>query len=134
VRDADTTNPEHQVTNGGNSTAATTVDAPAVTTTIDDCLVIAAIANGIDTPTDNQYSSWTNADLTSLTQHFNENTDQGGGGGIGIVSGIKAIQGSVAATTAIIASTAWSSRTIAIRSVTAGAPIITRRMLLGAGT
>lgn len=69
------------------------------TTYISDVLVVNAGALGTDGLTTGQFSSWTNATLSSLTERFDEFTDVGNGGGFGVATGEKATAGPVNGTT-----------------------------------
>ena len=85
-------------------------------TTIDDCLVVGGCSHSNDVagPT---FSGWTNADLANLTEQFDDGTITGNGGGIGIVTGEKALAGAFGSTTATNSTTlpAWAGYHIALK-------------------
>jgi concanavalin A-like lectin/glucanase superfamily protein/putative pyrroloquinoline-quinone binding quinoprotein len=97
------------------ATAGTAVSIPGATTTVNQTLVVAIVANGADTNT-LQTSSWANADLLSLTERANGNTNAGNGGGFGVATGVKEAAGPYAATTAGLSISSVQARmSIALR-------------------
>lgn len=74
-------------------------------TLIDNCLVAAIFAHAWDGTTDNVTGSGTNANLTSVTKQFSDSTSDGTGGGLALITGIKANRGPVGATTVTWANT-----------------------------
>ncbi len=82
----------------------TSVSIPGATTTVDDCLVVAAVAHHRDIATA-QFSAWANSDLGSVAEIVDAGTTQGNGGGIGVATGTKAAAGAYGATTATCALT-----------------------------
>lgn len=86
------------------TTASTTGTASAGATPVDNCLVINAFAHGLDSASA-VFSSFTNADLSSVTERIDVATTDGTGGGIGVSTGLKAVAGSFAATTVTETST-----------------------------
>lgn len=108
------------VTAGANTggTQTTAASAPGDTTTVADCLIVVAIANSSDTSVA-QYSSWANTDLANVTELINENSSQGAGGGLGVVTGEKATAGAFGVTTATVAlSSVLSYHVIALKPPT----------------
>lgn len=89
------------VTAGSVDIAATTaVSIPGDTTTIDECLILAASsANLPDADTTTEFGTPTNASLTSLTEEIDNTTLAGNGGALHVVSGVKETAGIVSATT-----------------------------------
>jgi hypothetical protein len=87
-------------------TASTTGTAAAGATTVDNCLVVNIFAHAIDNASA-QGSSPTNADLTNVTEQFDDGTTDGTGGGIYIMSGTKATRGPFAGSTVT-----WASSTV----------------------
>lgn len=85
----------------------TTVSIAGDTTTVADCLVIAATGQ-TGTATDTaEFSAWTNASLSSLTERIdNRNTVGTVGAALGVATGGKAAAGAYSATTATSADTA----------------------------
>lgn len=90
---------------GTEATSDTSVSIPGGTTTVDGCLVLAMVATGVDTAIP-QVSSPANPDLRLVTTSVNSWVGDGGGGGVGVISGIKQTKGVFAATTATVASAA----------------------------
>lgn len=80
----------------------TSASCPAITTTVDNCLVFAAVATGTDVASTTHVSAWTNANLASITENIDNWVTDGLGGGIGVASGGKASFGAVGATTATL--------------------------------
>jgi hypothetical protein len=104
------------VTVGGvEATADTSASADGDTTTVDNCLVVVAIAHEIDSSSA-QFSAWANADLDDLAEISDAGTSSGDGGGIGVATGIKAVAGAFGVTTATVAaSTKKAFVTIALK-------------------
>ena len=112
-----TTGDPFDVTVGNvKTTASTSASAPSVTTTSNDCLIVNAIAHDLDTATA-QFSSWTNANLSNVTNRSDNGSTQGNGGGIGITDGGLAIAGASGVTTATVASSVNASLTIALKGI-----------------
>lgn len=80
----------------------TSASCPTVTTTVDNCLVLAAVATGTDVASTAHASAWTNANLASVTERCDDWTTSGLGGGFAVASGEKATAGAVGATTATL--------------------------------
>lgn len=91
------------------SSAGTGASIPGATTTVNSCLIVAAVTNGTDTGTV-QTSAWTNSNLVNLTEIVDSNTSSGNGGGFGIAAGIKALAGSYGYTTATLATSSVQGR------------------------
>ncbi len=111
-----------------------------VTTTLDNCLVLAACTNG-DDPAANgtaNYGSWTNANLSSLTERIDNTRTSGNGGGIGVASGILATAGATGATTVTLGVASFKAMaTIAIAPLHAtgsGAITLPKAAVAGTGT
>ena len=85
--------------------ADTSADWPSVTTTVDDCLIVLFIATGRDITSTANLGAVTNANLTSITERMDDWTATGTGGGIGMVTGIKATAGAVGTSSATMGST-----------------------------
>lgn len=108
-------------------TTATTTDtvydtattAPAVTTNTANTLIVGAAAHGVDY-TSITYS-WANSGLTSVTGRTAVCVDAGGGGGFGVMTGVAANIGAVAASTATMQWASWTAAgTIALAPVETG--------------
>ena len=92
-------------------TASTTGTSDKSKTVMDSCLIVTVFAHAIDNAAA-QGSSPTNADLTSVTEQFDDGTTDGTGGGIYIMSGVKATRGSIGASTVT-----WGSSTVDVSTV-----------------
>lgn len=95
------------------TTASTTGTAPGGGTPVDACLVVAAFAHALDSASA-VFSSPTNADLSSVTERIDVATTDGTGGGIGVITGVKAAAGTFAATTATETSTTDVAQTFVL--------------------
>ena len=105
VRGCPTTgDPFHFLGNSWKFTTSTSATGPKGVTVVDNCLVIDIFASAIDNAAA-QASAAANADLTSLTEQFDDGTTDGTGGGIVVVSGTKASAGPIVATTMTWANT-----------------------------
>lgn len=83
---------------GGAHSAGSTGLLPAIKTYVSDCLYVGAVGGAVDNKTTANYSGWTNANLTSITEQLDYFSDAGYGGGLGIVTGSKASAGSITTT------------------------------------
>lgn len=92
-------------------TASTTGTSDKAKTVMDNCLVVTVFAHAIDSATA-QGSSPTNADLTSVTERFDDATTDGTGGGIYIMSGVKETRGPIGASTVT-----WAASTVDVSTV-----------------
>lgn len=103
------------VTSGGTETGPdTSLTAPGDTTTVANCRVVVIAARSNDA-SGAGFSAWANADLTSVTERFDNGTTQGDGGGIGVADGIKATAGAFGNTTATVTSSAKAYITLALK-------------------
>lgn len=102
--------------------ADTSVSVPGVTTTVIDCLILAAFSTGQDIASTAGATGWTNLNLTSVTERMDDWTSQGTGGGFAMASGVKAAAGSTGATTATLSLTAnfKALMTIALKPALSG--------------
>jgi hypothetical protein len=82
--------------------ADTTVSIPGLTTSVNDCLVLAAFGTGQDTASTAGATGWTNASLANLTERMDNWVIAGSGGGFAMATGEKAAAGVVSATTATL--------------------------------
>lgn len=99
-----TGNPWDAAVGSAEAVSDTSGSISGLTTTVADCLVVAAMA--VDAPTSNtstNFSGWANGDLASVTERSDETSNQGNGGGIGTATGTKAVAGTVGATTVTLA-------------------------------
>lgn len=91
------------VTAGGVlSTASTAVSINGDTTTVANCLIVAAFSHSTDINSTVQVSGWTNASLASITERIDDSTTSGDGDGIGVATGVKVVAGAYSATTATL--------------------------------
>ena len=89
----------------GTQTSGTSKTIGAMITTIDNALVIAAIAG--DLPDGNgeaNWASWTNTNLSNLIEQIDNSKNSGNGGSLGVETGGKASAGSTGNTTVTAAS------------------------------
>jgi hypothetical protein len=77
-----------------------TINIPAVVTTVDNTLVVAAVADDWDNASTTRYGSWTNANLASISERIDGGSTTQNGGGLGMATGTKASAGSTGAWTA----------------------------------
>lgn len=96
---------------GTADTAAsdTAVSIPGLTTTRANTLIVAICADGIDSA-GGRFTSAANSSLTNVTESGDFGTGQSNGGGIVVVTGIKATVGVVAATTGTLSSASVQAR------------------------
>ncbi|HMJ58858.1 MAG TPA: hypothetical protein VK467_06960 [Gemmatimonadales bacterium] len=97
-------------------TTSTTGTSDKGTTMMDNCLIMAIFGHAIDNAAA-QGSSPTNADLTSVTEQFDDGTTDGTGGGIYVLTGVKANRGSFGASTVT-----WGTSTVDVSTVMAWLP------------
>jgi hypothetical protein len=99
------------VTSGG-ALASTAVSIPTITTLVDECYVVAAVANGTDISSNQTTSNgFANTNLAGLARICTGNTTSGNGGGIDAAGGTKDTAGATGATTVTLA-TASNQATI----------------------
>ena len=108
IRGATTSGNPWDVTAGSaDATASTTATIPGATTTVANTLVVTAAAVGLPNSTGTaNFSAWTNANLSSLTERTDNTQAVGVGGGLGIASGGKATAGAYGNTTVTLAASA----------------------------
>jgi len=69
---------------GVEATSDTSGSIPGATTTVNNTLVVAAIATSLpDASGTTNFSSWANASLTSVTERTDNTSSSGNGGGLG---------------------------------------------------
>lgn len=102
---------------GTDSTSNTSFAVPGDTTTVADCLVVAVATADFQ----NAYgNTWTNADLTSVTERIDTTTSVGNRGSIGVATGVKAAAGAYGTTTGTLtANSRKAMMSIALRPPTA---------------
>jgi hypothetical protein len=113
-RGTDLTNPIHQLGATAFAVASTAVSLPGFTTTVNDCLVVAACTGGADANTA-RFSAQANASLASITERHDLGTALGSGGGLSVWDGTKAVAGTVNASTATIVSQDWAGFQFALQ-------------------
>jgi len=96
------------VTAGGiEATSDSSGSIPGATTTVGNTLVVAVVAASLPDATGTaNFSSWANANLTSVTERTDNTVNSGNGGGLGIATGIKTAAGAYGNTTVTHASAA----------------------------
>jgi len=121
IRGCPTTgNPWDVVGVATSATSSTAVTMPGVTTTVASTLILEIISTGADTST-GQFSTVTNGNYTSITSRVNDWVISGNGGGIGVVSAVKATAGATGQSTATLATAATKAMmTLALRDAAVG--------------
>lgn len=88
------------ITSGNvDTTGPATLTVGGATTTVDNCLVVIAVADDWDNTSTTRYTNWVNADLASVTERWDSGVASGNGGGVGVATGEKASQGAYGNTT-----------------------------------
>lgn len=108
-----TGNPWNVTAGDVQAAADTSVENPGVTTTVQNCLIVAMCAHGIDAA-GAQFSAWACAALAGVVEISDVGTAQGNGGGIGVATGKKVTPGATGTITATVASTAQARLTVAL--------------------
>jgi hypothetical protein len=109
IRNAVSSGNPWDVTAGGTeATSDTSGSIPGATTTVANTLVVTAIATSLpDSTSTTRFSSWTNANLTSLTERTDNSVTAGNGGGLGVATGFKAVAGAYGNTAVTLATSAY---------------------------
>ncbi|MGD0786120.1 MAG: metallophosphoesterase, partial [Sedimentisphaerales bacterium] len=109
VRGAATSGNPWNITGGGvEATADTSGSIPGATTTVNNTLIVAAIAAALpDSNGTNDFSAWTNSNLTSIAERTDDTTGQGNGGGLGVATGGRAATGAYGSTAVTLATSAY---------------------------
>jgi hypothetical protein len=94
-----TGDPWDVTTTGFKDVASTTATVPSVTTSKFATRVLMVVGRPDDSSSASHFSSPTNANLTSLTEHYEYGTVSGNGGGFVILSGVLADKNTTGATT-----------------------------------
>ncbi len=118
IRGASTVGDPTDGTAGGtDATANTTGSIPGCTTTFANDLVVTAIATSLpDASGTANFSGWTNANLSSLTERTDNTVTAGNGGGLGVATGVKATAGAVGSTSVTLANSSTKAMmSIALR-------------------
>lgn len=82
----------------------TTANIPGATTTVNNCLVVLAVADDWDNASTTRYTTWANANLTSINERFDNGSTTGNGGGLGM------------ATATLATAAAYGTSTVAINA------------------
>jgi hypothetical protein len=108
-----------------DTVASATATWPAITTTVADCLILFIIATGRDANNTTNLGALTGGTgLTSATEQMDNWILTGGGGGIGMITAIKATAGTTGAPTATMGSTdSKALMTLALEPAPVVAPI-----------
>lgn len=93
-------NPWEATAGSGADAGTTTATMPAVTTTVSGCMIVAVGGIGRDVSSTTQWSAFTNANLTSLTERMDDSISTGTGGGFSMATGLFNSTGSCGSTTA----------------------------------
>jgi len=106
VRGVITTGNPWDITSGGVDAVANTSGViPGATTTVADTFIVTAIGTALPDATGTaNFSAWTNADLTGITERADNTSTSGVGGGLGIATSTKASIGAYGNTTVTLAS------------------------------
>ena len=109
VRGATTSGNPWDVTAGGiEATADTSGAIPGATTTVNNTLIVAAIATALPDATGTaNFSAWANGNLTEVTERTDNTTNAGNGGGLGIATGKKSTAGAYGNTTVTVGTAAY---------------------------
>ncbi len=84
-------NPWDVTAGGVEATSDTSGSIPGATTTVNNTLVVVAVAGSLpDASGTANFSAWTNANLTNLTERADNTATAGNGGALGIATGEKA--------------------------------------------
>lgn len=92
-------NPFNITAGGTDTTSDTSGSVPGATTTIPNTLVVAVSGTGFNGTSTTEFSGWTNADLSILTEFIDNVNTIGLGGGFGAAFGFKFTAGSYTNTT-----------------------------------
>ncbi|MHC1731962.1 MAG: hypothetical protein AB9888_08055 [Bacteroidales bacterium] len=112
-RGVDTTTPINATSKATSS--GTSYSGAGLTTTINNCMVVNCVGfRDADANDTDNYTSWANASLASVTEGWDEGTNAGTGGGIAYAYGIDTTAGTVNAFTATVDLGANYSATITI--------------------
>lgn len=115
-------NPWDVVSSAVDSLSTTSCLWPGVTTSTADTLICEIVSTGTDTST-SQMGTLSNANYTGITTRINNWTLTGNGGGIGLVTGVKATTGATGQSAmALVSASTKALMTLALRPVPGGGP------------
>jgi hypothetical protein len=113
-----TGNPWDVTAGGTKATASGTTTFGTVTTSVNnDLIVLAASRDNDSTAAAWTDASWTNTNLSSLTERQDGGTTSGNGGGVGVATGVKSTAGAIGSSTATVTSSVDGHMTIALQPV-----------------
>lgn len=116
-----TGNPWDVVSTAVETLSDTSATWPGVTTTVADTLVLEILATGADIASTTMVGTLTNATYTSITKQIDNWVIAGNGGGIGVVTGVKATAGATGQSAATLATASTKAlMTLALKSATTG--------------
>jgi hypothetical protein len=92
-------NPWNNIGGTTELVADATVSIPAIVTSADDCLIVAAFGTGQDIASTAGATGWANPTLDGLVERMDDWTTSGTGGGFAVATGVSARAGGVAPTT-----------------------------------
>lgn len=107
-------NPWDVTAGSTKTTASTSISAPAVTTTVNDTLIVQAVSRDTDSA-NAAFSNQTNAALTMIAERVDTGTSSGDGGGYSVWDGGKAVAGATGSTSATVSSSKNAMLTIALK-------------------
>ncbi|HTE59541.1 MAG TPA: hypothetical protein VK631_04275, partial [Solirubrobacteraceae bacterium] len=111
-------NPWNVTAAGTELVSDTSASIPGATTTVNNCLILAAVATGTDVASTAHASAFTNASLTGVTELVDNWVVDGTGGGLAVASGVKVSPGAYSATTATVVTANFKAlMSIALRPV-----------------
>jgi len=128
IRGVATSGDPWDVTAGGvEATADTSGAIPGATTTVDNALVVAAIATALpDSNGTSNFSAWANGDLTNVTEQTDDTRNSGNGGGLATATGEKDTAGAYGDTTVTVGTaSAKAMMSIALKPSASPAPAYT---------
>ncbi len=112
----------------GSGTAGTTGTALGITTLSVDNLILMIGGTARDANSTADFSAWTNANLSSITEQMDNVTLSGNGGGFGMASAVSATAQAIGSSTWTLVSAEWTGVQIAIPPPAAAkAPPFTQR-------
>lgn len=99
----------------------TSVAIPGASTSVDNCLIVAAVATGTDVSSAAHIASFSNSNFQTCTEQMDSWTAEGGGGGFGVATGVKLKAGAYGETTATIGTANFKAMmSFALRPETGG--------------
>lgn len=100
-------NPWDVTAGGVEATSDTSASVPGATTTVANTLVVIAVAGSLpDSNVTTNFSGWSNANLSSLTERTDDARNAGNGGALGIATGQKLAAGAYGNTASTLGSSA----------------------------